>query len=75
LFGTENEGFPPVPERAGCTLMKSFFGCIRLWRTEAKNGEIRVQNAKFAGKIITQDEFNAMKRGISSFQEIPRASG
>jgi hypothetical protein len=26
--------------------------------TEAENGEIMVQNAKFAGKRITQDEFS-----------------
>jgi hypothetical protein len=41
MFGTENEGF--------CGLMKSFFGCIAIV-TEAKNGEIRTQNAKLAGK-------------------------
>jgi hypothetical protein len=41
MFGTENEGF--------CGLMKSFFGCIAI-ATEAKNGKIRTQNAKFAGK-------------------------
>jgi len=48
MFGTENEGF--------CGLMKLFFGCIAI-ATEAKNGKIRAQNAKFAGKRLTQDEF------------------
>jgi len=36
--------------------MKSFFGCIAI-ATKAENGKIRAQNAKFAGKRITQDEF------------------
>jgi len=48
MFGTENEGFYGP--------MKSFFGCIAL-ATEAKNYKIRTQNAKFAGKRLTQDEF------------------
>jgi len=48
MFGTENEGF--------CGLMKSFFGCIAV-AAEAENGEIKTQNAKFVGKILTQDEF------------------
>ncbi len=48
LFRTE----PARTVRAGCTLMKSFFGCIAIV-TEAENGKIRVQNAKFVGKRIT----------------------
>jgi len=36
--------------------MKLFFGCIAI-ALEAKNGHIRVKNAKFVGKKITQDEF------------------
>jgi hypothetical protein len=49
MFGTENEGFRG--------LMKPFFNCIAI-ATEAKNGKIRTRNAKFAGKTLTQDEFN-----------------
>lgn len=48
MFGTENEGF--------CAVLKSFFDCIAI-ATEAKNGKIRVQNVKFAGIRLTQDEF------------------
>ena len=49
MFGTENEGFRG--------LVKPFFNCIAI-ATEAKNGKIRARNAKFVGKILTQDEFN-----------------
>ena len=48
MFGTENEGF--------CGLMKSFLDYIAV-ATKSKNGEIRTQNAKFAGKRLTQEEF------------------
>jgi len=36
--------------------MKTFFGCIRLWRTEAKNGKTCRQER------ITQDEFTDIKK-------------
>lgn len=48
MFGTENEGF--------CAVMKPFFVCIAV-AAKVKNGKIRVQNAKFAGKRLTRDEF------------------
>ncbi len=48
LFGTENEGF--------FILMIPFLVCITIV-TEFKNCEIRMKNAKFAGKIKSQDEF------------------
>ena len=34
--------------------------------TEQKNGKIRVRNAKFVGKRITQDEFIAYNSAFSS---------
>tara|TARA_R110002051_G_scaffold285911_1_gene348229 strand:+ start:61 stop:255 length:195 start_codon:yes stop_codon:yes gene_type:complete len=48
LFETENEGF--------CALMKSFFSSIAV-ATVLKNGKIRVQNVKFAGKRKSLNHF------------------
>jgi hypothetical protein len=48
MFGTENYGF--------CVVMKSFLSGIAV-ATELKKDKIRVQNAYFAGKSKSHDEF------------------